>query len=100
MSTTTYDKWTDSVGANVIGFTYELYSTDGANSAIIHQKDTKGDSDFVVLSPSDARRLAAALLKFADEREGPVCEHGVKEGDWCEPCNRAYKEAAKESDND
>lgn len=24
-----------------------------------------------------------------------VCEHGVIEGDWCEPCNREYKEAAE-----
>jgi hypothetical protein len=25
------------------------------------------------------------------------CEHGVADGDWCEPCNRAYKEAAAAS---
>ena|SRR5690348_8302421 len=23
-----------------------------------------------------------------------VCEHGVKDGDWCEPCNKAMKAAA------
>jgi hypothetical protein len=22
------------------------------------------------------------------------CEHGVPDGEWCEPCNRDYKEAA------
>jgi len=31
---------------------------------------------------------------------GSVCEHGVKEGDWCEPCNRAYKDAQADPDND
>lgn len=28
------------------------------------------------------------------------CEHGVEEGDWCEPCNRAYKEAAKQKEGE
>jgi hypothetical protein len=31
----------------------------------------------------------------ADGRE--VCEHGIREGDWCEPCNKEYKRAARES---
>jgi hypothetical protein len=22
-----------------------------------------------------------------------ACEHGVPDGDWCEPCNHAYKQA-------
>jgi hypothetical protein len=25
-----------------------------------------------------------------------VCEHGVKDGDWCEPCNKASKDAHRE----
>lgn len=25
----------------------------------------------------------------------PRCEHGISEGDWCEPCNKEYKRAAK-----
>lgn len=25
-----------------------------------------------------------------------VCEHGVKEGDWCETCHREYRQAAEE----
>jgi carbon storage regulator CsrA len=24
------------------------------------------------------------------------CEHGIKDGEWCEDCNKAYKEAARE----
>ena len=27
---------------------------------------------------------------------GEACEHGVQEGDYCEPCNRAYKDAARD----
>lgn len=25
----------------------------------------------------------------------PRCEHGIVEGDWCEPCNKASHEARK-----
>jgi hypothetical protein len=25
-----------------------------------------------------------------------ICEHGIMEGDWCEPCNKEYKRAARE----
>lgn len=32
-------------------------------------------------------KLAEAVL---------VCEHGVKDGDWCEPCNKEMKNAARE----
>lgn len=28
-------------------------------------------------------------------RDAGVCEHGVNDGEWCEECNRDYKEAAK-----
>lgn len=28
-------------------------------------------------------------------REAGICEHGNDDGDWCEECNREYKEAAK-----
>ena len=26
-----------------------------------------------------------------------ICEHGVKDGDWCEPCNKAMKAAEAEN---
>ena len=29
-----------------------------------------------------------------------ACEHGVKDGDWCEPCNRAMKAAQVDPDNE
>jgi hypothetical protein len=73
-----------------------------------------------------ARELARALIKHAPLLDGPACagmmdfigyvrknpaiarewlgdmphpvacEHGVPDGDWCEPCNQAYKAAALE----
>ena len=39
--------------------------------------------------------VEARLRKY--EPEADKCEHGVAEGDWCEPCNKAYKEAADET---
>lgn len=35
-------------------------------------------------------KLAEAVL---------VCEHGVKDGDWCEPCNKEMKRAAQAEGN-
>ena len=29
----------------------------------------------------------------------PTCEHGVMEGDWCEPCNREMKSARRDLEN-
>lgn len=44
------------------------------------------------------KRLAAAEARLrVYEPEPGKCEHGVAEGDWCEPCNKAYKEAADEA---
>ena len=39
--------------------------------------------------------VEALLRKY--EPEPDKCEHGVAEGDWCEPCNKAYKEAADDA---
>lgn len=33
----------------------------------------------------------------AFEKLNHVCEHGVAEGEWCEPCNKAMHAARKES---
>ena len=44
------------------------------------------------------QRLAAAEARLRRyEPEPGKCEHGVAEGDWCEPCNKAYKDAADEA---
>ncbi len=41
--------------------------------------------------------IAAIAHARADLGPDPVCEHGVKEGDYCEPCNREYKRSQKEN---
>lgn len=35
--------------------------------------------------------VSLALKQNLQEKD--ICEHGVCCGDWCEPCNRAYKQA-------
>lgn len=40
-------------------------------------------------------QAAAAVERLIHEHD--VCEHGVVCGDWCEPCNAAYKLAAEEN---
>lgn len=42
-------------------------------------------------------QAAAAVQRLMHEAD--TCEHGVVCGEWCEPCNRAYKEAAWNADN-
>jgi hypothetical protein len=37
-----------------------------------------------------AQGYADALI---DQEEGFICEHGVPDGDWCQECNRATKQA-------
>lgn len=42
------------------------------------------------------------LRKEVDRMMGldpETCEHDVRIGDWCEPCNEAYKEAAADPEN-
>ena len=41
-----------------------------------------------------AYRTLEQLIAEADH-----CEHGVMCGEWCEPCNRAYKEAQFDPEN-
>jgi hypothetical protein len=47
-------------------------------------------------------RMTAEVVRLqaiVDRLEPPPwkCEHGVSDGDWCEPCNREYKRAEEES---
>lgn len=35
--------------------------------------------------------------KYQRVFNGPDCEHGVADGDWCEPCAKEYKRAAREA---
>jgi hypothetical protein len=58
------------------------------------------------LSPEQTRaglaftfKIAATIRAILAEAHAPdLCEHGIPEGEYCGPCNRAYKEAAREHD--
>lgn len=41
-------------------------------------------------------RADCERLRTKYEPPTGFCEHGIQEGDWCEPCNREYKAASKE----
>ena len=45
-------------------------------------------------------KVCEMLRMMASMIEGPTppCEHGVADGEYCEPCNREYKRAAVESE--
>lgn len=55
--------------------------------------DPHPSNDFVT-EPIRSLTFIVAQLPHSD-----ICEHGVNDGDWCEPCNRAYKEAQVDPDN-
>lgn len=44
----------------------------------------------------DCATFVARTLE-AELAEKDVCEHGVASGDWCQPCNEAYKRARIEN---
>lgn len=43
-------------------------------------------------------KIANILREALPTSDPDACEHAVKEGDWCEECNRDYKCAAAEDD--
>ena len=50
-------------------------------------------------APLDAPHPQAAIALFS-RFFGPLlgfCEHGIGDGEWCELCNKAYKEARHEA---
>lgn len=51
---------------------------------------------------ADAAAEGERLQTIVDRYEPPPgqCEHGVQDGDWCEPCNREYKLASREHEAD
>ena len=34
------------------------------------------------------------------QAKGVFCEHGIMDGDWCEECNKEYKEARREEESE
>jgi hypothetical protein len=48
----------------------------------------------------DPRSIDAAIATLQEARAKlwpDVCEHGIENGQWCEACNKAAKEARKEN---
>lgn len=69
------------------------------------QRGSKPGDDLYVIVDVDGIVIASGLTAIAaayrgvfkiETGEDPsvVCEHGSLIGDWCEPCNAAYKQAA------
>jgi hypothetical protein len=40
------------------------------------------------------------LIYLLSGDEPGLCEHGIPDGDFCEPCNREYKRAAQEAETE
>jgi hypothetical protein len=54
-------------------------------------------SDYKFGQIAGLRRAARMIREIIGEAaRGEICEHGTGDGDFCEPCNLAYKEAARE----
>jgi hypothetical protein len=45
-----------------------------------------------------ASELGATDAEIERAAASAGCEHGVPDGEWCEPCNWAYKQARKADD--
>jgi hypothetical protein len=61
------------------------------------------DVDGIVIASGPTALAAAYRGVFKIETgEDPsiVCEHGALIGDWCEPCNTAYKQAIVDNDDE
>lgn len=61
------------------------------------------DPDFmgcgqIKLCPSCASACTTAIN--AHYHESGICEHGIREGDWCAECNAAYKMARVDPENE
>jgi hypothetical protein len=59
------------------------------------RKGSKANLQFGVIGQWSSGRGAVVVSAALPRR----CEHGVADGDWCEPCNKAYKDAAKDQAN-
>lgn len=47
--------------------------------------------DYYQRADDALERIEYALVLEIEAEAGIRCEHGVADGDWCEPCNKAYK---------
>lgn len=60
-------------------------------------RNPESDDGDLLLTRDDLVEVEDAIRKFREADD--ICEHGVKDGDYCEPCNRAYKDAAADPNN-
>lgn len=44
------------------------------------------------------RQFEAALHAARLVRDGITCEHGARDGDWCEQCRKEYQRAREEAE--
>lgn len=56
-----------------------------------------GEADFDLIGLKG--HLQRGWCEAFNECDREHCEHGVKDGDWCEPCNTEMKRAAADPDN-
>ena len=47
--------------------------------------------------PKIVAQIIKTLRKASEYAWGAICEHGVPEGDWCQNCNEAMKQARAEN---
>ncbi len=59
----------------------------------VSEQAAKEHADWIVSRGGTVHSVGMYRLTFS---EG-FCEHGVADGDFCEPCNKEYKRAAKEA---
>lgn len=77
-------------GYNAGPFVWTVAPSHGPNMTPL---DSPCDRHFTILaleSREDVIRLLQLLV-----RDWPACEHGIRDGDWCEPCNREMKAARR-----
>jgi hypothetical protein len=55
-----------------------------------------GDAD-IIMSADEFPAAEAAIARHRELMD--QCEHGIPIGQWCEPCNKAYKAAQIDPDN-
>ena len=53
---------------------------------LLKEKDER-----LAAAETENARLLTRIRRY--EPEPGICEHGVTEGDWCEPCNREHEAA-------
>jgi len=89
------DEVGDTVHCDLCGAPWDLVLGDGIVLNAQSQNTLYGLPAQIKLCVDCAIQAAKATELMMHETDR--CEHGVTVGDWCEPCNKAYKEARIEN---